>query len=91
MRGRLSFLGDLVATGFSEDSHNRRFGRKLGEGSTPAEAEHEMRLLPEGARAVGVACEWGEARELALPLAQFVRQLAGGARPPLKVLLQHLC
>jgi len=87
----LAGLGDLVATGFSDDSHNRKFGRRLGEGETAEAMRAAGQLLPEGACAVDLACAWAGERNIALPLAGFVRQLVAGGRPPLKELLDHLC
>lgn len=86
----LAGLGDLVATGFSDDSHNRAFGRKLGEGRTPADLRREIPLLPEGARTVEIACDWAEAKAIPIPLARFVREVVAGDRPALTKLLQHL-
>lgn len=56
----LAGLGDLVATGFSDDSHNRKFGRRLGEGGTVEAMQAAGLLLPEGARTVAVACAWAD-------------------------------
>jgi glycerol-3-phosphate dehydrogenase (NAD(P)+) len=86
----LAGLGDLVATGFSDDSHNRRFGRKLGAGRTREEIQRETPLLPEGARTVDIACAWAAAKGIRVPLAEFVRRLVAGTRPALGELLREL-
>jgi glycerol-3-phosphate dehydrogenase (NAD(P)+) len=86
----LAGLGDLVATGFSDDSHNRRFGRKLGAGRTREEIQRETPLLPEGARTVDIACAWAAAKGIRVPLAEFVRRLVAGDRPALGELLREL-
>jgi glycerol-3-phosphate dehydrogenase (NAD(P)+) len=86
----LAGLGDLVATGFSEDSHNRGFGHKLGTGRTLADIQRETPLLPEGARTVDIACAWAETKGMQVPLAEFVRQAVAGHRPALNELLREL-
>jgi glycerol-3-phosphate dehydrogenase (NAD(P)+) len=86
----LAGLGDLVATGFSEDSHNRGFGYKLGLGRTLAELQREVPLWPEGTRTVEIACAWADARGIRVPLAEFVRQAVTGTQPPVQELLRHL-
>lgn len=86
----LAGLGDLVATGFSDDSHNRRFGCKLGAGRTLEEIQREKPLLPEGARTVDIACAWAQARGMRVPLAEFVCRMVAGDRPALRELLREL-
>ncbi len=86
----LAGLGDLVATGFSADSHNRRYGQLLGRGRNPKEISDELKLLPEGARTVAVVCAWADRVLLPVPLAQFVHRAVKGGKPPLSDLLQHL-
>ncbi len=76
----LAGLGDLVATGFSPDSHNRSFGRKLG--GNPPFSDHAG-LLPEGAKSVHSVCCWAEELQVCMPLAQMVRSLVDGRRPAL--------
>ena len=86
----LAGLGDLVATGFSDDSHNRRYGQKLGAGKSPTDIRRETPLLPEGARTVDVACAWADATGTPVPLARFVHRAVAGERPPVADLVQQL-
>jgi glycerol-3-phosphate dehydrogenase (NAD(P)+) len=87
----LAGLGDLAATGFSDDSHNRRFGSMLGQGGSTAEIEGRIGMSPEGARTVDIACGWAREKGVAVPVAEFVRDLVAGTKPPLKRLLSYLC
>jgi glycerol-3-phosphate dehydrogenase (NAD(P)+) len=86
----LAGLGDLIATGFSEDSHNRGFGRQLASGKTAARIENDNGWLPEGARAVIAACALARARQVRAPLAGLVRRWVGGATPSLEAVLRAL-
>jgi len=80
----LAGLGDLVATAFSKDSHNRKCGRLLGEGRTLSEVETEMGVLPEGARNVKMVCVWAEEKGVTLPLAAKAEAILSGMRPDWK-------
>lgn len=86
----LAGLGDLVATGFSRDSHNRKFGQSLASGKTVAEIATEMRWLPEGARAATAACALARAGKVRAPLAGLVRRWIGGVPPSLDGLIRAL-
>lgn len=81
MRG-MAGLGDLVATGFSRESHNRKLGLALGSGKTLAEARGVDGWLPEGARAAATVCALARAGGVAAPLAGWVRRMMGAGRPP---------
>ncbi len=83
-------LGDLVATGFSRDSHNRQFGQMLAAGKTVAEIEKEKRWLPEGARAASSVCALARAGQVPAPLAGWVRRAIAGTTPSLKGLSEAL-
>ncbi len=76
-------LGDLVATGFSRDSHNRRFGNQLAGGQTAAEIEQEIGWLPEGARAAASACAIARDGKVSAPLANLVQRWIDGTPPSL--------
>ncbi len=69
----LSGLGDLVTTGFSADSHNRKLGELLAQGTEYDKAVEEMGgVVPEGVRALPVILEMtGEAVET--PLARLIQ------------------
>lgn len=86
----LAGLGDLVATGFSPDSHNRGFGQRLATGKTAAEMEAETGWLPEGARTAATACALARAGKVPAPLAGLVRRWIGGTRPSLDGLIREL-
>ena len=86
----LAGLGDLVATGFSSDSHNRRFGQRLASGKTVAEIEKEIGWLPEGARATTAACALAKVGGVPAPLAGWVRRVLAGTPPSLDNLLRAL-
>lgn len=86
----LAGLGDLVATGFSRDSHNRKFGQLLASGKKVTEVETEMRWLPEGARAAAAVCALARAGKGPAPLAGLVRRWIGGVSPSLGDLIRVL-
>ena len=86
----LAGLGDLVATGFSRDSHNRKFGQMLASGKTVTEIETKIGWLPEGARAAAAACALARAGQVRAPLAGMVRRWLGGVAPSLDGLIRVL-
>jgi glycerol-3-phosphate dehydrogenase (NAD(P)+) len=86
----LAGLGDLVATGFSRDSHNRGLGRRLAAGQTAAALEREQGWLPEGARATATVCALARSGGVAAPLAGWVRRTLAGSRPTLDGLMRAL-
>ncbi len=86
----LAGLGDLIATGFSADSHNRGFGRQLASGKTARAIEKEHGWLPEGARAAVAACALARTGQVRVPLAGLVRRWVGGAKPSLDAVLRAL-
>ncbi|HEY1169877.1 MAG TPA: NAD(P)H-dependent glycerol-3-phosphate dehydrogenase [Verrucomicrobiae bacterium] len=82
----LAGLGDLVATGFSKDSHNRGYGWKLGSNSGLS----ETKLLPEGAWAVHSVCLWANEAKVEVPLACLVKEIVEGKRPGLAEALRFI-
>jgi glycerol-3-phosphate dehydrogenase (NAD(P)+) len=86
----LAGLGDLVGTGFSLDSHNRKFGQLLASGRTLTEIEREMRWLPEGARAASAACALARSGKVRAPLANLVRRWIAGSTPSLDGIVRVL-
>jgi glycerol-3-phosphate dehydrogenase (NAD(P)+) len=75
----LAGLGDLIATCFSKDSHNREFGRRLASGQSAKEIESAVGWLPEGARAALAASEMAHEASLRAPLADLaVHWIEGG-------------
>lgn len=83
-------LGDLVATGFSRDSHNRKFGQMLASGKTVAELEKQLGWLPEGVRATPAVCALARAGGVPAPLAGWVHRALTGTRPSLDNLMRAL-
>ena len=83
-------LGDLVATGFSRDSHNRKFGQLLASGKSVAELEQQLGWLPEGARATAAVCALARAKRVPAPLAGWVRRVLTGSPSSLENLLRAL-
>ena len=83
-------LGDLVATGFSRDSHNRKFGQMLASGKTVAELEKKLHWLPEGVRATPAVCALARAGGVPAPLAGWVRRVLAGTRPSRDDLMRAL-
>jgi len=83
-------LGDLVATGFSRDSHNRKFGQLLASGKSVAELEKQLGWLPEGVRATAAVCALARAKRVPAPLAGWVRRVITGTTPSLDNLLRAL-
>jgi len=75
----LSGLGDLVATGFSKDSHNRGFGQKLAAGATVETIRARDGWLPEGVGATAAACALAAEKGVPAFLAGWVQQTLAGA------------
>lgn len=86
----LAGLGDLVATGFSSDSHNRRFGQMLAAGESAAGIGKKQGWLPEGARAATAACALARAGKVRAPLAGLVRRWLAGDAPSLDGIVRVL-
>ncbi len=86
----LAGLGDLIATGFSPDSHNRQLGQRLASGMSVVEIEKNLGWLPEGARATTAVCALAKDGGLRAPLAEWVRRVLAGAPPSLDGLLRVL-
>jgi len=79
----LAGLGDLVATGFSTESHNFNFGRRLASGRSTSQIEKEAGLLPEGARAAAMTCAMARSAGIVAPLAEWVSATVAGSPPTL--------
>jgi glycerol-3-phosphate dehydrogenase (NAD(P)+) len=74
----LSGLGDLILTGTSPRSRNRRLGEALGRGETLAAAEASVGLA-EGQWTAGVLVALAEERGVDMPVSAAVAALVGGA------------
>ncbi len=69
----LAGLGDLVATGFSTESHNRRLGEYLGRGKNFEDALDAMGGgVPEGVRSATLAVELAAKQKVEVPIAAAV-------------------
>lgn len=69
----LTGLGDLVTTGFSADSHNRRFGEYLASGMEYDAALAKLGgVLPEGVRTLEIVLE-NLGSEVEMPLARLIQ------------------
>ncbi len=71
----LAGVGDLMVTCTSIHSRNRRFGKLLGEGSTPEEAIHHAGGVVEGYYAVSTACALAKTVEVEMPIAQSIHHI----------------
>ncbi len=80
----LAGLGDLVATGFSHDSHNRKFGQMLAVGKTSKAIKQKTGWLPEGARAAAIVGKLAREKRVAAPLVEWVATIIEGTAPSLE-------
>jgi glycerol-3-phosphate dehydrogenase (NAD(P)+) len=75
----LSGLGDLILTGTSSRSRNRRLGEAIGAGSAPQEAIASIGLA-EGAWTAGILVAMARARAIEMPVCEAVAELVDGRR-----------
>ncbi len=73
----LAGLGDLILTGTSPRSRNRRLGEAIGGGASIAEAEAAVGLA-EGAWTAGILVEMARARGVEMPVCEAVADLVAG-------------
>jgi glycerol-3-phosphate dehydrogenase (NAD(P)+) len=73
----LSGLGDLILTGTSSRSRNRRFGQAMGTGASVDAAIAEVGLA-EGVWTAGILVSMAQARGIDMPVAQAVADLIAG-------------
>jgi glycerol-3-phosphate dehydrogenase (NAD(P)+) len=78
----LAGLGDLVLTCTGGLSRNRALGEALGAGRTLAEAQAASRMVVEGLRTTVAACGLAERAGIEMPIAQQMREVLYGGRPP---------
>ncbi len=86
----LAGIGDLAATAFSRDSHNRKCGRLLGTGMTLAEVRKAMSVLPEGVRTVTPVVAWAKEHRVPLPIGTFAKKIIAGGKVEISHLIQAL-
>lgn len=71
----LAGLGDLVLTCTDNQSRNRRFGLKLGEGMSLLEAEQSIGQVVEGKHNASQVCAIAKAHQIEMPICEVVNQL----------------
>jgi glycerol-3-phosphate dehydrogenase (NAD(P)+) len=72
-------LGDLVLTCSSPSSRNFSLGKSLGEGQDPQALMSDRRTVAEGAHTAPVLVELARRHGVAMPIAEAVERLLGGA------------
>lgn len=78
----LAGMGDLVLTCTDDQSRNRRFGLKLGEGNSLEEAEKEIGQVVEGKYNAAQVCSLAATQQVELPICQVVNALLQGQITP---------
>lgn len=71
----LSGLGDLIGTGLSVASRNRRFGELLICSTSKEDAEHEVGQVVEGIRACGMARTLARKNRVSAPLLELIYRI----------------
>ena len=70
-----SYVGDLLVTGYSDNSRNRRFGGYIGRGSSPKEALNQIGMVAEGYQATESLFLHFQKKNLKLPILSTVYQI----------------
>jgi glycerol-3-phosphate dehydrogenase (NAD(P)+) len=70
-----AYLGDLLVTGYSVHSRNRRFGNMIGNGYTVQAAQLEMKMIAEGYYATKNMHELNEKMQIKMPIMDTVYQI----------------
>jgi glycerol-3-phosphate dehydrogenase (NAD(P)+) len=78
----LTGLGDLIATGMSRHSRNRRVGEEVGRGRPLAEVLAGMVMIAEGVHTARAARDLGRAHGIELPITEQVCALLFEGRSP---------
>jgi glycerol-3-phosphate dehydrogenase (NAD(P)+) len=78
----LAGLGDLVLTCTGTLSRNRRLGQALGSGRGVDAAQSDLHMVAEGVRTTLAACALAEAASVEMPIAQQMRAVLYGGKPP---------
>lgn len=78
----LTGLGDLIATGMSRHSRNRRVGEEVGRGRPLAEVMEDMVMIAEGVHTARAARDLGRANGIELPITEQVCALLFEGRSP---------
>lgn len=78
----LTGLGDLITTGMSRHSRNRRVGEEVGRGRALAEVLADMVMIAEGVHTARAARDLGRAHGIELPITEQVCALLFEGRGP---------
>jgi glycerol-3-phosphate dehydrogenase (NAD(P)+) len=78
----LTGLGDLIATGMSRHSRNRRVGEEVGRGRALAEVLGGMVMIAEGVHTARAARDLGRAHDIELPITEQVCAMLFEGRSP---------
>ena len=84
----VSGIGDLIATALSDDSHNAKFGRLLGQGLPLAQIEDMLGLFPEGFNVLSVVMRLADDKQLQLPLARLIHSAVNAEQDHASCLLE---
>jgi glycerol-3-phosphate dehydrogenase (NAD(P)+) len=83
-------MGDLVATGLSEHSHNRRMGELLARGYDLDQIKTEMGNIPEGYNTLRTVLYFSEKIHLTLPIAKGLWDVMHGRLLPSKFIYSFI-
>jgi glycerol-3-phosphate dehydrogenase (NAD(P)+) len=86
----LAGMGDLVATGLSEHSHNRRMGELLARGYDLDQIKTEMGNIPEGYNTLRTVLYFSEKIHLTLPIAKGLWDVMHGRLLPSKFIYSFI-
>ena len=82
----LAGMGDLVLTCTDDQSRNRRMGKALAAGQSPAEAQREIRQVVEGVRVAPEVLRLAQRLGVDMPITEQVVAILGGETTPLEAL-----
>jgi glycerol-3-phosphate dehydrogenase (NAD(P)+) len=83
----LAGLGDLVLTCTDDQSRNRRFGLKLGQGIELKNAEQQIGQVVEGKHNAAQVCALATQHDIDMPICQVVHHLIQGNMAPKQAVL----
>lgn len=78
----LSGVGDLMVTCFSEQSRNRKFGERLGQGEDPAAIIDSMQMVAEGVPTSLGAWQCAQRAGIDAPITAEIYSVLHQAKPP---------